>query len=51
MKSVLKCSECGMEIPIEPIVASLMRNNRSKQSFCSSCGANDSVTLVERAEE
>lgn len=43
---ILKCTACGLEIPVEPIVAMLMRNNTSDQSFCSSCGASDSVKLM-----
>lgn len=47
MNYVLKCSSCGLEIPVEPIVARMMQNNCIKgQSFCSSCGASDCVTLV-----
>ena len=51
MNYILKCSACGLEIPVEPIVAKMMRSGRSSQSLCSSCGASDSVTLEERFEE
>ena len=51
MRYVLKCSACELEIPVTTIVARMMKNNRSGQSFCPSCGASDSVTLVERFEE
>ena len=47
MNYVLKCSTCGLEIPVEPIVAKMMKNNRSNQSACS-CGADNTVTLVEK---
>jgi len=51
MSYVLKCSACGITIPVEPIVARLMMDNKSNQSWCSSCGASDTVTLVEEKQE
>jgi len=48
MSFVLKCSKCKTEIPVEPIVARLLQNNKSNQSFCSTCGSSDTVKIVEK---
>lgn len=48
---VLRCSVCGFELPAESAVVSLLKDNKSSQSFCSSCGTSDSVELVKRGDD